>query len=575
MNIGLYAGNIADGMKRGDQRRRAKRAENARLFNEFRQQNPNANMGDLSRMAEELTGGSNYQRGILPSREMLSRIADDNARQAEERKRMASFERFQRNRQINDALLQAYDRQVTMTGDPTKAYEQTIAQLPENFQTTARDVLGQQDLTARGQYAMREETARLAQRAQQLGATSDTVEELMPDVPSHIMRGVKANLQSAEQKQQQQEYEARKGGFFQVLDQNAETLARAYATGDQQLVDRFLENAAKRTGLTLDTELRQLAREQVELHGNVAIASNRRKFMEQARDNIEAQASDARKQETDTSLNGKTLDAQLRSSGMTGKDNPQRTAGVAAGVNILETYDFNPLERDTTTIAQQIATLAEEQPEAFEAGPRAIEEAWLNKYGASMEANQRAFQRQLQQSQSALPEEQEVRSYFEETVGDADETIVAIDQIITEAQGGNLSRDELEIMTQDVLQQFTDAVANLRRIQAAANNGAVRGFDRRDLARAQQTIAALQAKLQELGQISAPDQTASQIFQGDANMPGEPVRPMEGPQEPQQPAQSQTQWGPGATPGDTTGRDRLLDLLNQPSQGQQWGPAQQ
>ena len=86
------------GYVQAEERQEAKRAKNAQLYNDFVRNNPDATLSDREKFANDLAGGSEYYRSILPTRETMK--ANVTRRQNE----VAEAERQRKNRQMLDEI---------------------------------------------------------------------------------------------------------------------------------------------------------------------------------------------------------------------------------------------------------------------------------------------------------------------------------------------------------------------------------------------------------------------------------------------------------------------------------------
>lgn len=122
--MALYIGAAYQGARESDRTARAKRAENLRLFNEFRQMNPDATVSEMSAFAEQVSGGDNWLRGQLPTNKMLETMVATRERQRQQEMADRAFLENQRGRQAR-AWMQEDMAQLALSGaDPLKAAEQ-------------------------------------------------------------------------------------------------------------------------------------------------------------------------------------------------------------------------------------------------------------------------------------------------------------------------------------------------------------------------------------------------------------------------------------------------------------------
>lgn len=91
-------GAFRKGYVQAEQRQEAKRAQNAQLYSDFVRNNPDANTEQRSKFAEDLAGGSEYYRSILPTRDTMQ--TNVSRRQAE----VAEAERTKKNRAMLDQM---------------------------------------------------------------------------------------------------------------------------------------------------------------------------------------------------------------------------------------------------------------------------------------------------------------------------------------------------------------------------------------------------------------------------------------------------------------------------------------
>ena len=91
-------GSFRKGFVQAEQRQEAKRAKNAQLYNDFVRNNPDATVDQRSKFAEDLAGGSEYYRSILPTRQTMQTNVD--RRQAE----VAEAERARKQRAMLDQM---------------------------------------------------------------------------------------------------------------------------------------------------------------------------------------------------------------------------------------------------------------------------------------------------------------------------------------------------------------------------------------------------------------------------------------------------------------------------------------
>jgi len=91
-------GAFRKGFVQAEQRQEAKRAKNAQLYNDFVRNNPDATVDQRSKFAEDLAGGSEYYRSILPTRDTMQ--TNVNRRQSE----IAEAERAKKQRAMLDQM---------------------------------------------------------------------------------------------------------------------------------------------------------------------------------------------------------------------------------------------------------------------------------------------------------------------------------------------------------------------------------------------------------------------------------------------------------------------------------------
>ena len=91
-------GAFRKGYVQAEQRQEAKRAQNAQLYSDFVRNNPDANTDQRSKFAEDLAGGSEYYRSILPTRDTMQ--TNVSRRQSE----VAEAERTKKNRAMVDQM---------------------------------------------------------------------------------------------------------------------------------------------------------------------------------------------------------------------------------------------------------------------------------------------------------------------------------------------------------------------------------------------------------------------------------------------------------------------------------------
>jgi hypothetical protein len=82
---------------------RREKAEIAKLFEEFRRNNPDATYDDYQDFIDGMVGygGSNYLRGGLPSDSMLRNMAEENKRKANVREAQERIDNLSRMNQAN------------------------------------------------------------------------------------------------------------------------------------------------------------------------------------------------------------------------------------------------------------------------------------------------------------------------------------------------------------------------------------------------------------------------------------------------------------------------------------------
>ena len=91
-------GSFRKGYVQAEERQEAKRAKNAQLYTDFVRNNPDATLSDREKFANDLAGGSEYYRSILPTSETMK--ANVTRRQNE----VAEAERQRKNRQMLDEI---------------------------------------------------------------------------------------------------------------------------------------------------------------------------------------------------------------------------------------------------------------------------------------------------------------------------------------------------------------------------------------------------------------------------------------------------------------------------------------
>jgi len=125
-----FAMNVTQGARENDEQMRNKRLENLKVLEEFKRLNPEATTQDLVGLTEQLSGGSNWLRGGMPSQDILSHLGQI----GQERKQ----------RRIGDEKYVDFTRAMNKQVGRQQLMEMTVKQAPdlataqESFVTAAQ-----------------------------------------------------------------------------------------------------------------------------------------------------------------------------------------------------------------------------------------------------------------------------------------------------------------------------------------------------------------------------------------------------------------------------------------------------
>lgn len=164
MNL-FFGTRIKEGMNESDARYQNKRSENARLFREFQQDNPDADLSSMSQMAERLSGGSNWLRGQLPAKDMLTKIAQENARKQKIRLEEAAHSALVRSNQTSSMLDKQLMDIARRSHSASAARQEFEASLPKELRNNqnVRAYIDGKDFDGAFESAKREESAKFMQ----------------------------------------------------------------------------------------------------------------------------------------------------------------------------------------------------------------------------------------------------------------------------------------------------------------------------------------------------------------------------------------------------------------------------
>lgn len=137
----LMWANMAQGFEEGRQRNNNKRVEAARLFNEFKKANPDANFQDYQTFISSVTGGAPWLRDSLPGDDQLQAYAATNQMHQAQAERMQRMEMIGKQAQLSSVFERGMaDNLLSTDGDTQQALERTIAAMSGGDQTAANDL---------------------------------------------------------------------------------------------------------------------------------------------------------------------------------------------------------------------------------------------------------------------------------------------------------------------------------------------------------------------------------------------------------------------------------------------------
>lgn len=140
----LMWANMAQGFEEGRQRNNNKRVEAARLFNEFKKANPDANFQDYQTFIGSITGGAPWLRDALPEEQQLQAYAAANQQAKAQADRMARMEMISKQAQLSSVFERGMaDNLLSTDGDTQQALERTIGAMSGGDQTIANDLRSQ------------------------------------------------------------------------------------------------------------------------------------------------------------------------------------------------------------------------------------------------------------------------------------------------------------------------------------------------------------------------------------------------------------------------------------------------
>jgi hypothetical protein len=140
----LMWANMAQGFEEGRQRNNNQRVEAARLFNEFKKANPDANFQDYQTFIGSITGGAPWLRDALPEEQQLQAYAAANQQAKAQADRMARMEMISKQAQLSSVFERGMaDNLLSTDGDTQQALERTIGAMSGGDQTIANDLRSQ------------------------------------------------------------------------------------------------------------------------------------------------------------------------------------------------------------------------------------------------------------------------------------------------------------------------------------------------------------------------------------------------------------------------------------------------
>lgn len=135
---------MATGFEEGRQRNNKMRLEAAKVFNEFKKQNPDATFQDYQTFISAVSGSAPWVRDALPNDQQLQGYADFNAQQKALAERQQRMETMTRQAQLAGVFEQNMVGNLLGTnGDTQQALERTIKAMSGGDETLASDLRAQ------------------------------------------------------------------------------------------------------------------------------------------------------------------------------------------------------------------------------------------------------------------------------------------------------------------------------------------------------------------------------------------------------------------------------------------------
>lgn len=137
----LTWGNMSIGFEKGRKENIAKRAEAARLFNDFKRANPTATFEDYQGFIEAVSGDAPWLRSSMPDEQQLQSYAATNAQNKAQADRMGRMEMMAKQAQLGGVFQQGMANNLLSTdGNVQQSLEKTIGEMSGGDSLIADDL---------------------------------------------------------------------------------------------------------------------------------------------------------------------------------------------------------------------------------------------------------------------------------------------------------------------------------------------------------------------------------------------------------------------------------------------------
>lgn len=251
-----YIGDVYEGYRRSDNEFQARRVENAKLFQEFRNLNPHATLEELSAEAERLSGGSNWLRARLPAEDMLRVIAERNAEAKAIEERDQAFKAFTQEETMRTSIQNRIDQELLYT-EPNVLERRLAEMFPdERSQSIVQSIVGPDGLAARRTRVLNE-YARSLFPSVPAGATPADIDIMFAGEPAAVRQQLKGLVQANERIRQ-------RTAAVAAANRRQEMTTRLY---ESLLQDPVLANIVENSGGQVTPEFQTLIEGRARMYG--------------------------------------------------------------------------------------------------------------------------------------------------------------------------------------------------------------------------------------------------------------------------------------------------------------------